>query len=231
MTVLVQTYIGDLVEGHLANLFMSDTGEIRKSDIGKIVSGMNSALQRLFTRLPLLEKEVLVIMKSHITKYRLQSKYSLLHGDPDLLDRYIWDPVEKFEDDVVQVIAVYDDEGKKRPLNDYRSIFSVYTPNQSTLDVPVVVEDEPLSVHYQATHPKLVDEESVVSLGSTIIELPFLHLTAHHVLNSIGSQDALQKAMLHSQAYEVAIREIEDKGYFSEPVHEYSRQFHEKGWR
>ena len=230
MTKPVSEYLNDLALGHLANLSMAENGYIRVSDEGRIITAMNNALSRMFTRLPLSEKEVTIIMKPHITTYLLNSRYSIPHGDPSIEDKYIFDPVEKFGDDVIQVISAWDEFSGFRPLNIPASPYSIYTPNQTTLDVPVVLDGIYLHVAYQASHPKLRTKEDTVDIGSPALDTPFLHLVSSLVYGSIGSAEATQQSGRHYSIYDASIKEMEEKGYFTQANYLGGRQFRLKGW-
>ncbi len=231
MDRLTSTYMDELANGQLVNLSMSDTGHIRLADQPRVINCMNMALLRLFTLLKLRENETTIICHTHITDYKLDSKYSIMHGDPAIPYRYIFDPFHKFSNDVIKVISVFDDEGRDRPLNNYRNPFAVFTPNPTTIQIPVVVQDEPITVRYQATHPKLVNGNSIISLGATNLDLPFSCLVSYFIFMGIGSPEAIQQAGLYAQEATKLIEEMKLQGHYIDDGYDESRDFYYKGWR
>lgn len=227
----VKTYMDELATGSLANTGFNDSGHIRVQDEPRIITAMNNALLRLFTQVKLRENETTIICHTHITDYKLDSKYSLIHGDPSIPYRYIFDPFHIFKDDVIKVISIYDDDGRDRPLNNYRNPFSAFTPNPNTVQLPVVVQDEPINVRYQASHPKLIDKDSIVSLGSSNLDLVFMHLVSYYTYVSLGSPEGMNQAQIHMADYSTMVQDMYMHGHILDEGYDEARDFYNKGWR
>lgn len=146
--------------GELSNLSMSFNGSGTLTDIAKpkIVGYANEALVRLYSRFVLKENDVLVKMLPGVTYYHLLKQYaqqSYDPTDPDIVP-YIMDlSREKFEEDVIRILSIYDSKNCKRPLNDDNAWNSIFTPQHQTIQNPLAYDGEVLSIHYQAKHKKL----------------------------------------------------------------------------
>lgn len=197
----------DLAYGELSNLGMATElpGNIRDADKPKVTRYINDSLFKLYTRFCVKEKLVTIQQESHITYYYLTDRYAesnTLSVEPF---KYIKDLAEeKFEEDVIKIMDVYDHKGNELPLNDKNHPNSLFTPQANLiLQVPHPVGGMPLAVSYQARHP-------IVTLGAVeeqleVPEVMHLALRAHvayQVFSHMNTQEATAKAGEHMANYE-----------------------------
>jgi hypothetical protein len=62
---------------------------------------------------------------------------------------------DPFQDDVLKIEEIYDEEGTKLALNDISDEDSVYTPAYNLIQIPYPNDDNSFSVQYRASHPKI----------------------------------------------------------------------------
>lgn len=223
--------------GELSNLAISSegSGEIVASARPKLVQYTNEALLRLYSRFVLKENDVLIQQYDHITFYHLLPRFSV-NFDPsvpaeDETIRYILDlPTEKFQDEVIKVLAVYDHCGHSRPLNDDASIEGVFTPQAKLIQYPNPKGDRTFSAIYQARHPKIGS-----NLGENI-ELPeFLwgaltSYIAYKVFSHMNTEGSSAKAQEYMMMYEAVCTEAVDRDLINAAVSRTSTNFQRGGW-
>lgn len=194
-----------LALGELSNLALAEGGVIAEGNKESIVLHANAGLELLYSRF-LLKDGALVIHQqtNDRTSYPLDSDYAQSNTNPaNTKPRYIIDLAEPFTDDVVKILAVYDEFGNKLPLNEPDNPASLFTPQPTILQVPHPSEGKPLSVMYQAAHPKVR-----LTTPSTELELPrFLHgaltaFIAHKVFGFMNTQESNAKSRDHLNTYE-----------------------------
>lgn len=216
----VEELCRQLSYGRFSNLAIGNegVGTVRESDLNKVISGLNSALTRIYSRFALSEKQVMIVQQAHITNYHLDKRFALCN--PERLPEhvpYILDlPNEPFINDAIKIIAVFDSLGSVIAINDETHPFSLFTPSPTTLQIPLPKHDEPMSVQYQAAHPRLEygvkQTEVIVPL---VLEEALLSYTAYSIYSNMNTQESTVKAAEHLQMYEVVCTEVESQGYAS----------------
>jgi len=117
----LQDFYKKLANGRLSNTAMVegiDPVTIKAVHQPKVTDAINEGLIRLYTRFILNEKDVVIGLKDSITSYRLNSLYSeSLAPQVGVQYPYILDgDSEVFINDVIRIMAVYDNNGVKLPL-------------------------------------------------------------------------------------------------------------------
>jgi len=124
----------------------------------QVVSHINLGLKEIYKRFFLRSREIDIQQHEEITTYKLHSTYAQSNtGSPILIaERYILDTAElPFQDDILKVEEVYDEEGTKLPMNDTSEEYSVYTPAYNLVQIPFPNDENIFSVQYRACHPKI----------------------------------------------------------------------------
>lgn len=200
--------IEDLFEklsyGPYAALFpgAGGTGHIDEQARPQVLSHANDALLRLYTKFDLYQKDVLIEMDEITTNYHLKSKFSIHDAASTEPRRYILDlPEERFEDDVIRVLAVYNSYGYAYHLNDDGNPYSVFTPQPNLLQVPRTIPRQILTVTYQAKHPKLMgDLEQEVLVPDVLVEA-LLSYIAYKKYTNMATPESTAKAQEHLAMY------------------------------
>lgn len=147
--------IDDLKYGELSlhGMFL---GELTETNKGKLLAHANVVLTELYTRFPLLSKEVAIKQMSGITEYHLDSRYAVSTGGSD--PKYIIDTAENpFTDDVIRVESLYDEVGNELSINNPNTCFASFTPSMDVIEIPNPVDTNMVFAIYRARHPKLLN--------------------------------------------------------------------------
>lgn len=198
--------LAQLSYGELSGLGLGNEGDgtIRTRDMGKVLTFINDGLQDLYTKFLVKESVVHVQLLDYVTNYILVPRFALSNApQPDVAEPYILDNNrDKFKGDVGKIYAVYDSNGKERPINDETSLDSVFIRAKETLTVPIPDKNVVLFVHYQTTHPRITMENLDEELDIPDMLTPALRsYVAHKLFLSIGSADSLHKAQEYQGQY------------------------------
>lgn len=143
--------IGNLIPGEFDN-------EPDPHEYEQIVSYINLGLKEIYKRFFLRSREFTVQEHEEITTYKLHSDYaqSNLASPIALSERYIMDTADDpFQDDILKIEEVYDEEGTKLALNDITDEDSVYTPAYNLIQIPYPNDANSFSFQYRACHPQI----------------------------------------------------------------------------
>lgn len=222
--------------GELSNLSLSNNGDgtIVEEKKPQIVGFANEALLRLYTRFVLKQNDLILEMRPNTTFYHLLSRYAEQSWDStsEIPYPYIRDLArEKFTEDVLRVMAVYDNNGNERPLDDRERYDSIFVPQPNTVQNPTPKIGEFLNVMYQAKHAKL-DTENV-----TTIELPdvlheaFKAYIAYKVTGSMNTNEMLAVSQGHFAMYENICQELVDRDILGQTQTSTNVKFRKRGFK
>ena len=174
--------------------------------IPALISYINQALTDLYTKFPLMEKQVVIQQYPQISMYVLTKDFARTNIKSQQLHKYILDtPFEPFEEDVLQITGIYNEHGMPVPYNDTNNPFSYHLVSYNTVQIPNANENESTFITYKARHryiePTTEDMEQEVFLPSCLEEAVCTYI-AYKALVSIGSADTVQLAQLYLQRYE-----------------------------
>ena len=222
--------LGDLFEdlafGPLNNLSIGGDGKgmVPSHMEARVLSYVNRALLDLYSKYILLEKELVVRVMTDRTSYHLTSDHADTANLPDcdgvpappcvlLVDKYIADTEDcPFEDDIIRILHVYDDDGVEVPINDSSDMYSVFTPAPDVLQIPDPYNKTAFFVAYQARHP-IIDccdcsQEIILPLGlKGALEA---HIS-YQVFSSMNGQEHSAKAQEYYARYEMLCTDVEYK--------------------
>lgn len=196
----------ELAIGELSNLAFAKTGVIDVASHGKVVTALNVALNDIFSRILLAEKEVLVETLDWKSIYYIRKEHSRLDSTPGFL-KYILDtPANPFLGDLVKVLGVSNEVGDPLPMNDAEQWASVFLPAFDTVQFNHPGAKQIFSVQYQALHPKLVASgegylDQVLRVPTILLDMVKLK-TASTLLAPMGGQNETLKAQSLDAKYE-----------------------------
>lgn len=242
--------VGDLFKrlayAELSSLYISvdgdlnqGTGVLKNTAKPAVVLAANEALLRLYSKFPLLEKDVIIQMVENYTQYWFKKKYAtsqwVATDSNSVPIPYIIDDVNEddaFQEDVIKVLAVYDQHGCAVPLNDDQRGHSVFTPQPQMLQVPRPEHGRVLSVIFQAKHPTLVmDDETQEIYLPEILEGAFTAFIAYKVFSQIGTQESTAKAAEHQATFNAICNDVESMDLVSSSISTTPvSRFHSRGW-
>lgn len=164
--------LGDLVNTPFVGL---NGYELDKTKLPRVINAINQALTYIHTTFFIKQKQVIVRINDFQTNYYLDSDYSITNH-LSKHHKYIVDTDEdKFLDDVLQVLGVFDLQGHALPLNDSFAVGSIHTPEYNCIQVTDAIKRmniNSLVVVYKANHRTIplnepLDSELTISLPSS----------------------------------------------------------------
>lgn len=234
-------FVKQLARGALRNTSFSDLRngiDNRWDEFAQACTMIDEGLLRLYSRFILKEKHLILEMQPGVTFYHLKSMYSVTGADPVLVPYpYIRDlPNEKFLEDVIKVLNVFDDKGVQRPLNDHSRPDGIFTPQADTIQNMYPRDLEVLGVAYQAKSLSVLVEDSDKWKVDTEFYLPDCLLpaltayVAYLVHQSIGTAEALSTAMTLIKMYDEVCREVERMDLVNQSMSCTNTRFSQNGW-
>ena len=209
MSQNISTILKRLALGELSNLSLvskASPGEILSKYVPSVVSHMNDGLVQIYTRLLLLEKEVVILTVPAVTKYYLRpdraARSEKLSGI-----KYINDSVDyPFTGDLIKILGVYDERGVKVPLNDRNDPLSIFTSETDVLSVTDLYLGTYLSVLYQASHPILNHNnlEQNINIPSYLVQT-LCDYVASKVYGAMNGVANMRRSQEYMGAYENAL--------------------------
>lgn len=202
----LQELFNELAIGELSNLAFAKTGVIDTASHAKVVAAINVALNDIYSRIPLAEKEVLVETLDWKSIYFIRKEHARMDPTPGFL-KYILDtPTNPFTGDLVKVLCVSNEIGDPLPVNDAEQWASVFLPAFDTVQFNHPGAKQVFSVQYQALHPKLVVEgdkylDQVLRVPPVLMDMVKLK-TASTLLAPMGGQNETLKAQALEAKYE-----------------------------
>lgn len=221
--------------GELSNLSMGmdASGAIAKDAKPRIIHYANEGLTRLYGRFVLKEKDIIIELVDHITNYHLLRKYAESYFDPEEVRYpYIKDLFnEPFTEDVIKILAVYNSEGRKLPLNDNNRADSVFTPTGKILQVPRPVRGVSLSVLYQAKHDELLldNEDQEIELPE-VLQGALVAFIAYKVFSHMNTDVSSAKSQEHLGIYNSICDEVEQNDLVNSSISTTNSRFEQLGW-
>ena len=232
----LQDFCKKLANGRLSNTSMvEDSGGliIKVAHRTKVIDAINEGLIRLYTRFILNEKDVVISLRDHITAYRLNSLYSeTLYPQDGVEIPYILDlPGEVFVNDVIKILAVYDNDGCELPLNNNTNCKSVFTPKFDTVQVPEPKTGKLMNVVYQAKHILLSIGEPLeeITLPDTLYGALEAYV-AHLLFADINSDDSKIRSDKQLIRYEQICSEVVATDITSSTTIQSNVKFHKRGF-
>lgn len=234
----LQEVFDQLSSGEFSQLSIGGQGAgvISETNYGAVLNHINLGLVALYRRFNLKQNQLILQMQEDIKLYQLNSAFALHSRRSHAPVRYILDSDEaRFEDDILKVERVLDEDGEPLSLNDDSDPFSVTTPSTLSLRVPDGLDNQDLTVIYRAKHPKLIVEPTYFNPAFIELELPESHLdallyyVASRVNNPIGMTNEFHAGNSYMAKFEAACAELEGKGLQVDQGQTNDR-LHRNGW-
>lgn len=223
--------------GELSNLSLSNNGDgtIIETQQPKVLRHANEALLRLYSRFVLKEDDVVIEMYEHITNYELKAKFAerfVPEQGTGEKHRYIKDryTAEPFKDDVIRILKVFNSLGQEMVLNNETKRWSLFTPRPKTLQVPLPIRGQALSVNYQARHVKLTGSLNQEVELPDVLEGAFMSYIASNVFTDMGGPENLQRGQVLMAKYETICVEVEAKDVISVTNSSSASVFEQQGY-
>jgi len=220
----------------LKNLSIAEDGSITEGGRAEVVSAINESLARLYTRFNFKEKTLLIEQVMNVTEYKMLPKYAFSKRgveDTSVLHHYIMDSTEEpYTGDLIKILSVWNHKGQELKLNDISNSYGVFTPYPDVLLIQRPVQDEVLSLTYQA----LPDEIPLDSVDDFEFDLPRIlkgtlaaHV-GHQIYTALGTQEAIAKGQLLLNTYETQCIEAQLNDSLNTGVTGTGIKFHQRGF-
>jgi len=163
--MVLQELFDNLASGEFSGLALANsvTGSIKEEAYPKVINAVNRGLTEIYKRFLLKKKKVFLVQQEGLTYYYLRTDYlgfsNFTSEDAYLLDH----PAEEFQNDILRVLNITDEEDNIIPLNPSRP-----HPNQtffqaSQFDILNLVTSntgQTFTVEYQAKYPRITITET-----------------------------------------------------------------------
>ena len=224
----VSDALQELCYGELNTHRLAESGAISPENYSRMIHHLNMGLLALYTRFPLLVKELTLQQKSWITVYKLKKE----HAVTDLSDevKYIIDSrFDPFIGDLIRVEEVSDEVGDVVELNSTDHTKVALTPSMDTLEIPNPTDTNVLFVTYRAKHPQLVNVDSEILLPQHLLGALYAY-TGMRVYAGGTSQEQLTKGAELESKYERICQKMELDGMVNTDVLVLNMKPYERGW-
>ena len=204
----------NLTYGELKQLGIGGFEEegIQPENYVELVGHINLALQSLYTKFPLHEKELVIETQEDVFLYHLTAANARSVN----VGGYIVDTVgTPFLEDVLRINIVRDSEGVFVPMNDTSLTTSVFTPAYDQLKIPFATGEEVFTLEYRAgpivitvpTDPATLDLEQEVYLPDTLLEALLVYVS-YRIHKGQGGELGLGLSSATKQHYEGLVAEV-----------------------
>jgi len=206
----------NLTYGELKQLGVGgfDDGSVQPENYVEVIGHINLALQNLYTRFPVNEKEIILKTDGTSTIYRVHSSYAISNNPTT---GYLMDTVESpFKDDILRINAVYDAVGRNLAINDANSERSVFIPSYDRIQIPYAILGQEFALIYRASHELIVvppitadlDLDQDVYIPESLLE-PLLVYVSYRIQKGQGGELGIGLASATKQHYEDLCLEVE----------------------
>lgn len=202
--------------------------DLNQDNKDRLISCINSGLLALYTRFPLLTKELVLKQRSDTTLYKLKSIYAFTDKTVGVAKYIVDTPKDPFKDDVIRIELVQD-ECNNLLLNNTSECKVALTPAMDAIEIPNPYEGNYLFVVYQAKHPKVDEVNDAIELPEHLKQA-LLAYVAHRIYSGSTAQDAMAISQSLYQKYELLCAQYVDTGMTNQDDNEYSQQFDKGGW-
>lgn len=234
--MLLSEVFEQLTHGELAQLHIggAENAGITRESYSAMVSHINLGLTNLYTRFLLKEGTLFIKRQTGKSTYVLHSKYQEGNRRSPEAVRYIQEGTD-FQDDILKVERVYDEQGNELGLNNEGDDETLTTPSYNMLVVPTEAKVDVMKVVYRANHPRLNNEDSDIDPSEVELELPYSHLEAlllfiaSRVMNPVGMSSEFHDGNNYAAKYEHACQLLERQNLRVDKT-SHNDRFHSKGW-
>lgn len=204
----------ELSYSEFSNLAVGEngSGEIAEKRLPSVVSAINAALLRIYSKFLQNHKVVVIKKLADQTKYVISSEFSESSGAND---PYVMDAESPFHDDIIKITGI---KYKDPAVNEFLDVDKRFRRKPITVNVPRTVnvpeelpDGELLWVHYRANHPLVVFEED------TFIEAPpaafeaIKAYVAYKEYSALNTETGVAKGQEYLSLYNTLCTELVDR--------------------
>lgn len=191
-------------------------GGIDESKYNEVVSHINLALLNVYTRFPIMTKELCIRTREDQTVYELTTAHAM---SVDPVDGYIEDSVIKpFTGDILRIQTARDETGAELAINDENADKALFTNSYNSIRYTDPTAGGALILTYRAapapitvpTQPADLDTSQIVEIPDVLLE-PLLVYIEYRVHKARGGEAGLAQARAAKQHYEMLCADIDKR--------------------
>lgn len=199
---------------------LTKDGSLHQTNIteASIISFTNLGIQTISDEFDLLSKKELITLYANVTEYDLPSDFESVYiiTTPGIYWRDLKGNLTKQRNESFEVGV--------NVIGDYNSIF---ISNNLTFTVPYPIDNQPLTLEYKTTPPKVLNLTSKLPIASQYIVVLMLYVTYLGFLQALGSSHA--DTLSAFKAYRASVDSINETGTFINTFG-FNNKFNERGF-
>ncbi len=185
------------IESHSLNLGGADDGTIETRFHPKVIRAINLAMLEIYKSFPVKEKSLVIQLYPQITKYTLHNDFASTNLTSTEIIKYIIDSsFEPFQNDVLKIEKVFNEDGEEFALNNEANELSLYTPEYNVLQHPFPQTENAVFVQYRALPVTIattaVPATEEVSLPFSVLNIALLFI-GYKLLTTVNKKEASEK--------------------------------------
>ena len=209
--------IDHLVQNNLYQFNMA-----KNEQFPAIINALNLELTQLYSRYPVLEKEVAFRRFPEISMYHLIRRYCRSNDESKELYKYILDTKDNpFLGDVLKIENAYTESGQHIVLNDNNNPRAWFTPSFDTIQIPNTtdIDTRIAIIGYKAKpehiDPNTIDFEKDIYIPSYLEELMIYGITMR-VAERLPTQTGMQVVQMAQAKYKELCDSVDTLNLFHE---------------
>ena len=187
-----------------------------------IINALNLELTQLYSRFPVLEKEVAFRRFPEISLYHLTRRYCRSNDESKELYKYILDTKDNpFLGDILKIENAYTESGQHIVLNDNNNPRAWFTPSFDTIQIPNTtdIDTRIAIIGYKAKpehiDPNTTDFEKDIYIPS-YLEEPMIYGVTMRVAERLPTQTGMQVVQMAQAKYKELCDNVDTLNLFHE---------------
>lgn len=209
--------IDHLVQNNLYQFNMA-----KNEQFPAIINALNLELTQLYSRYPVLEKDVAFRRFPEISLYHLTRRYCRSNDESNELYKYILDTKDNpFLGDVLKIENAYTESGQHIVLNDNNNPRAWFTPSFDTIQIPNTTDiDTRIAVIGYKAKPEYIDPnttdfEKDIYIPS-YLEEPMIYGITMRVAERLPTQTGMQVVQMAQAKYKELCDNVDTLNLFHE---------------
>ena len=209
--------IDHLVQNNLYQFNMA-----KNEQFPAIINALNLELTQLYSRYPVLEKDVAFRRFPEISLYHLTRRYCRSNDESKELYKYILDTIDNpFLGDVLKIENAYTESGQHIVLNDNNNPRAWFTPSFDTIQIPNTtdIDTRIAIIGYKAKpehiDPNTTDFEKDIYIPS-YLEEPMIYGITMRVAERLPTQTGMQVVQMAQAKYKELCDNVDTLNLFHE---------------
>lgn len=209
--------IDHLVQNNLYQFNMA-----KNEQFPAIINALNLELTQLYSRYPILEKDVAFRRFPEISLYHLTRRYCRSNDESKELYKYILDTKDNpFLGDVLKIENAYTESGQHIVLNDNNNPRAWFTPSFDTIQIPNTtdIDTRIAIIGYKAKpehiDPNTTDFEKDIYIPS-YLEEPMIYGITMRVAERLPTQTGMQVVQMAQAKYKELCDNVDTLNLFHE---------------